>query len=149
MNNRYAELRKKQQEVLSALPINYAFGNSQFDEMMQEWGLDPDADVNKIYSIGNGGYIRKTDADLMHKTFDRLHEELQAAIAEDASGDGFIYEMFLCELADHEYGYTQDIGETLDALGYTVDDIQNNPRLKKGLQKAAKKISGSAVSWLV
>lgn len=48
MNNRYAELRQKQQEVLSALPINYAFGNSQFDEMMQEWGLDPDADVNKI-----------------------------------------------------------------------------------------------------
>lgn len=56
----------------------------------------------------------------MHKTFDRLHEELQAAIAQDTTGSGFIYEMFLCELADHEYGYTQDVGETLDALGYTL-----------------------------
>lgn len=149
MSNRYAELRQKQQEVFSSLPIGYAFGNRQFAEMMSDWGLDPDADVDKIYSIGNGGYIRKVDADLMHKTFDRLHEELQAAIAQDTTGSGFIYEMFLCELADHEYGYTQDVGETLDALGYTVDDIRSNPRLKKGLQRAAKKISGSAVSWLV
>lgn len=120
MSNRYAELRQKQQEVFSSLPIGYAFGNRQFAEMMSDWGLDPDADVDKIYSIGNGGYIRKVDADLMHKTFDRLHEELQAAIAQDTTGSCFIYEMFLCELADHEYGYTQDVGETLDALGYTL-----------------------------
>ena len=149
MSNRYAELRRRQQEVFSSLPISYAFGIGQFNEMMQEWGLDPDADVDKIYSIGNGGYIRKADADLMHQAFDLLHEELQAAIAQDTTGSGFIYEMFLCELADHEYGYTQDVGETLDALGYTLDDIRGNPRLKRGLQKAAKKISGSAVSWLV
>ena len=135
--------------MFNTLPIRYAFGIGQFNEMMQEWGLDPDADVDKIYSIGNGGYIRKADANLMHQTFDRLYEELQAAIAQDSTGDGFIYEMFLCELADHEYGYTQDVGETLDALGYTVDDIQNNTRLKSGLQKASKRICGSAVSWLV
>ena len=120
MSNRYAELRQKQQEVFSSLPIGYAFSNRQFAEMMSDWGLDPDADLDKIYSIGNGGYIRKVNADLMHKTFDRLHEELQAAIAQDTTGSGFIYEMFLCELADHEYGYTHDVGETLDALGYTL-----------------------------
>lgn len=51
MSNRYAELRQKQQEVFSSLPIGYAFGNRQFAEMMSDWGLDPDADVDKIYSI--------------------------------------------------------------------------------------------------
>lgn len=56
---------------------------------------------------------------LVCDTFCRLKEEREAAIAEDKTGDGFIYQMFLCELSNHEYNYTEDVEETLDALGYT------------------------------
>ena len=67
---------------------------------------------------------------------------MAAAIAEDQTGEGFIYEMFLCELDNHEYNYTRDTGDTLDALGYTAKEVIDNPRLKRGLEKAITKICG-------
>ena len=48
----------------------------------------------------------------------------------------FIYDMFYAELANHEYGYTGDITDTVEALGYTVDDLNADKRLLKGLKKA-------------
>lgn len=75
---------------------------------MEKWGLDArkQADLDKVYSIGYGGYIQKKDADLLHETRARHDAEMAAAIAEDTTGEGFIYEMFLYELYNHEYGYT-------------------------------------------
>lgn len=140
--NRYAELRQHQQEEFNALPLGFAFGGRQFREMMEGWGLDPEKDKDKIYSIGAGGYVQKKDAELLHQTHKRLDEEMAAAIAEDKTGDGFIYEMFLHELANHEYGYTGDVEETLDALGYTAEDIQADKRLLHGLEMACKTIIG-------
>lgn len=140
--NRYAELRHRQQEEFNALPLGFAFSNKQFDEMMRNWGLDPEKDVDKIYSIGAGGFVQKKDAELLHETHKRLDEEMAAAIAADETGEGFIYEMFLYELDNHEYGYTGELEETLDALGYTVEDINADKRLLRGLNRAAKEIMG-------
>jgi hypothetical protein len=142
MNNKYAELRQKQQEEFNALPLGFAFGNKQFDEMMKKWGLDPEKDLDKIYSIGYGGYVQKKDADLLHKTRARHDAEMQAAIAGDTTGEGFIYEMFLYELDNHEYGYTGDMEDTLDALGYTAAEVLGEPRLKRGIEKAVTEIHG-------
>ena len=50
--------------------------------------------------------------------------------------------MFLCELANHEYNYTEDVEETLDALGYTWEQIMADKRLLHGLKMAQKKITG-------
>lgn len=141
--NRYRELRSKQQETFNRLPIGWAFGQKQFDEMMQKWGLNPENDTDKIYHIGSGGYVMKKDADLLHETVDDLNAELQAAIAADETGEGFIYEMFLEELENHEYGYTRDITDTLGALGYTIDDIRADDRLIKGLAMAMALIEDS------
>ena len=141
MKNRYAELRQKQQQEVNALPIGFAFSDRQFEEMMRGWGLDPEKDLDKIYRLGRtGGYYKKTDAQLIHDTFSRHDAELQAAIAEDKTGEGFIYEMFLCELDNHEYGYTMDTEETLDTLGYTADEVLADPRLKRGIEKAVTEI---------
>lgn len=140
--NRYQELRQRQQEEFDALPLGFAFGQNQFNEMMQKWGLDPDKDVDKIYSIGAGGYVQKKDADLLHQTRDRHDAELAAAIAEDESGEGFIYEMFLYELDNHEFGYTGDTTDALCALGYTAKEVVENPRLKRGIEKAVTEIFG-------
>ena len=139
--NKYAELRQRQQQEVNALPIGFAFGNRQFEEMMRGWGLDPEKDLDKIYRLGRrGGYYKKTDAQLIHDTFSRHDAELQAGIAEDKTGEGFIYEMFLCELDNHEYGYTMDTEETLDTLGYTADEVLADPRLKRGIEKAVTEI---------
>lgn len=141
--NRYRELRSRQQAVLNDLPLGFAFGQKQFDEMMQKWGLDPDADTDKIYSIGGGGYIQKKDAGILHKTMDDLDVEMKAAINADETGKGFIYEMFLDELENHEYSYTYDISDTLDALGYTLDEVKADQRLIKGLAMAMETVEKS------
>ena len=139
--NQYRELLQKHQQAVNVLPIRYAFGEQQFREMMNAWGLDPEKDLDKIYRLGRtGGYYKKTDAQLIHDTFSRHDAELQAAIAEDKTGEGFIYEMFLCELDNHEYGYTMDTEETLDTLGYTADEVLADPRLKRGIEKAVTEI---------
>ena len=138
--NRYTHLRQRQQEEFNALPLGFAFGRKQFDRMMEDWGLDPEKDLGKICSIGAGGYVQKKDVGLLRQASERHREELAAAIAEDETGDGFIFEMFLCELDNHEYGYTQDTEDALDALGYTAEEVLGDPRLKRGIEKAAAEI---------
>lgn len=138
--NKYAELRKRQQDEFNAVPLGFAFGNKQFEEMMKKWGLDPDKDLDKIYSVGFGGYIQRKDAELLHETRKRHDAEMEAAIEEDKTGEGFIYEMFLYELDNHEFGFTGDTEDTLDALGYTAEEVIRNPLLKRGIEKAIKEI---------
>ena len=138
--NKYAQLRQRQQKEFNALPLGFAFSQKQFDEMMRGWGLDPEKDLKKIYRIPGGGYVQKKDADLLHQTTERHDKEMEAAIAEDKTGEGFIYEMFLYELDNHEYGYTRDTEDTLDALGYTAEEILGDPCLKRGIEKAVTEI---------
>ena len=134
--NRYMELKRRQQEEFNALPLGFAFSQKQFDEMMKGWGLNPDKDTDKIYHVGGGGYIQKKDAELLHRTREWHDVELEAAIAGDTTGEGFIRDMFLQELVDHEFGYTMELDSTLDALGYRADDINGDKRLLHGLEKA-------------
>lgn len=141
--NRYRELMNKQQEEVDALPLGFAFSNKQFAEMMQDWGLTIE-DTDKILRLPGGGFIQKKDSDKLHETLDRHDAELKSAIAGDADGTGFIYEMFLCELADHEFGYTGDAEDALDALGYTVEQVYADERLQRGFSKAVKRIRGTA-----
>ena len=138
--NKYAELRQRQQEEFDALPLGFAFGRKQFDEMMRGWGLDPEKDTGKIYSIGAGGYVQKKDADLLHQTRERHDKEMADAISADETGEGFIYQMFLCELDNHEYGYTGDSEDTLDALGLTAQEVAADQRLLRGFVKAKNEI---------
>lgn len=79
------------------------------------------------------------DPDSFRQTLDRHINELAEAIANDATGDGFIYQMFLYELYDHEYPYG-DLNSTLYAMGYSRSAIEADPRLKRGLDAAVTEI---------
>ena len=138
--NEYQEMRGRQQQEFNALPLGFAFSPKQFDQMMRGWGLHPDRDVKKICSIGAGGYIQKKDVDVLLQTNTRHKQELAAAISADTTGDGFIFQMFYCELKNHEYGYTWDADDTLDALDYTLEQVQSDQRLHNGFVQACKKI---------
>ena len=135
MTNQYQILKDRQQKEFNAFPMGAAFSQKQFEEMMAKWGLFP-TDTDKILHIGSGCYIRKTDREAFHELVDRLDREKQEAIAADTTGDGIIKDMFLYELANHEYCITYDQDDTLDALGLTVDEINADPRLLRGLEKA-------------
>ena len=122
----YRELRDRQQKEFNELPLGFAFSDKQFDEMMGKWGLDPEKDLDKIYRIPGGGFIQKKD----HKHF---HEA-------DEDGTGFLYQMFLYELDNHEYGYTGDLEDTLDCLGLTWEELKASPVMLKALNKASTEI---------
>lgn len=140
--NKYMELKERQQQEVNALPLGFAFSEKQFNEMMVDWGLDPEKDLDKIVSIGYGGFIQKKDRSLMHETFDRHKREMKEAIAADPTGEGFIFDMFLRELENHEYGYTGDMTDALEALGFTAQEVVDDPRLNRGISKAHQVIMG-------
>lgn len=135
---KYLELKQKHQKEVNNFPFGFAFDNKQFEEMMTNFGLKT-TDTDKIYSIGSGGYIRKTDSNKMDEMFSKHKKEMEEAINDENNGSQFAYEMFAYELANHEYGYTWDLDETLDALGYTREQIRKNKNLNKGLKKAISK----------
>ena len=71
---KYLKLKEKHQKEVNDFPFGFAFSNEQFKDMMKKFGLK-EKDTDKIYSIGAGGYIKKTDAEAMHNMFKRHREE--------------------------------------------------------------------------
>ena len=71
--NKYTELKSKHQKEVDAFPFGFAFNQKQFDEMMTKWGLAP-TDTDKIYKIGGGDYVRKSDADAMNEMIVRRNQ---------------------------------------------------------------------------
>lgn len=135
---KYLELRARQQKEVNEFPLGFAFSEKQFTEMMKQFGLKV-TDTDKIYSLGAGGYVKKSDAKAMDEMFTRHAEERQKAIDEDKTGTGYIYEMFTYELANHEYCITYDLTDTLEALDLTIEEVKKDKRLLKGLNKALRK----------
>jgi hypothetical protein len=131
-------MKNRQQKEVDAFPFFFAFNPKQFNDGMEKFGLQPD-ETDKIYKLGNtGGFYLRTDADKLNEMFLRHAEEITAAIENDATGDGFIYEMFNHELADHEYIVSGDVSAALDAVGLTFDEVNSSVKLLHGLKKAIK-----------
>ncbi len=115
MKNKYKELRERQQAEFNKFPIKYAFTDEQFKTSMKELGLK-ETDTDKVVSIGvGGGFVRKTDVDNLLKMVKRHESELNDAINQDKTGEGFIKEMFLYELGNREYCITRELDETIEA----------------------------------
>ena len=113
----------------------FAFSDKQFEEGMQKLGLTK-KDTDKVYSFGGGGFYKKTDAEALRNMFDKHEKEMQEAIDNDLTGDGFIFEMFDYELANHEYCITWDSEPTLQALGLTIEEVKASEKLLYSFNKA-------------
>lgn len=135
--NTYLELKQQHQKEVNEFPMQFAFSDEQFKEGMKKLGLES-TDTDKIYSLGMGGFYRKSDAQTLREMFNKHDKEMKEAIENDETGEGFIFDMFNYELGNHEYCYTGSVSQTLDALGFTIDEINNNPKLLHGLEKACK-----------
>ena len=139
MRNRYVEMTKRQMDEYNKFPMMFAFNDEQFSEGMAKLGLTSE-DTDKVVSFGHGGYIRKSDSEAFAEMVRRQRKEMRDNVQNDTTGEGFIYEMFYYELANHEYAYTRDAESTLEALGLTYEDIHENENLKHGLKLAIDKI---------
>lgn len=137
--NKYEEIKNKHQKRVNDFPLVFAFSNEQFKNMMEKWGLTEN-DTDKIVSIDGGGFLRKTDIEEYNKMWAEIRKEHKDLIGEDKTGEGYIKDMFVSELENHEYGYTYELDDTLDALELTREQIANSPSLSHGLELARKEV---------
>lgn len=145
--NKYKQMKERHRKEIEAFPMFFAFSDQQFAEGMKSLGLEP-TDTKAIYRLGGtGGFYRKSDAGELKSMFLRHDLEFDEAIAEDTTGEGFIYDMFLYELANHEYCITYDYEDTFAAVGLTSEEIYGNTALVAGLQKATKKYLEGCEDW--
>ena len=132
--NKYLALRERQSNEIHMFPMFFSFSEKQFKDGLEHLGVKT---VDEVTSIGiGGGFVRKSDVKLYESMLERHYNELMTAIEQDKTGDGFIYDMFDMELANHEYGYTMDFTDAIYAVGLSITDIENSPALQHGLAKA-------------
>lgn len=128
---KYLEMKNKHQDRIDALPIQFAFNKQQFEEGMRNLGLSPD-ETDKVCSIPAGGFILKTDRELVLTAFKETNEEMSDALAND---DDFCIEALVYEMGNHEYGYTMDPDDTLASLGLSLEDERTNRLFKIAQQQ--------------
>ena len=129
--NLYQTMKDQHQEEINNFLMFFAFSNAQFEEGIQKLGLNP-SETDKLYKTGSGGYYRKTDAKELHSMFNRHQKEMKQAMKDDQ----FLYDAFDYELGNHEYCITWDVEPTLEALGMTEEEIENDARMSAIFRKA-------------
>ena len=129
--NLYKTMKDQHQQEVNNFPIFFAFSNAQFEEGMNKLGLNS-SDTDKIISLGGGSYLLKTDKPTFKAMFDRHQKEMKEAMKDDQ----FLYDMFDYELGNHEYCITWDVEPTLDALGLTEEEVENDARMAAIFRKA-------------
>lgn len=136
-NFNYKTWKENSQKDFSKLPIYWAFGEQQFKELLQKLNLkDTKEDLQKLVNIGYGGLMLKSDLHLLENhnaTFSK--EKLLFWLTHNFK---FAYSALRYEMNNHEYYYTCDISDTLEALRINIEDIQNNAYLRLAYLRAKK-----------
>ena len=132
--NIYLEFKEEQQNKINKLPIYWAFGQEQLNELMEKLNIKNDDELKeKCFGIF-GGLALKEDKQLIINTFKQNNEELK----ERLKNDDFLRDALEYELANHEYIITFDITDALDVLGITHKEYQTNKRINKIVKEAIK-----------
>lgn len=143
MSNLYKELIDKQMAEINVFPVKTATNNEQFKKIVNEWNLSFNENSDNFYGkqlvpVSLGMFIRKKDVKAFNDMLNRHRKEHQKAIKEDTTGEGYIYDMFVYELQNYEYGYTGCVDDTLEALGISRETLQQNAAMSQALAKARK-----------
>jgi hypothetical protein len=115
-----AEIKKLKEDKVSALIAEclmfFAFSNEQFAE-----NKTPLQDGEKYVSIGAGAYIPKGKLQPYIDGIEAINKWYKDEVKENKQRAANI----LYELNNHEAFYTNDIEDTLEALGsdYTADEV--------------------------
>lgn len=139
----YQEMSKRHQSEVNALPLAFAFSDRQYKEQLAAWDMtEEEAKAGAIIAIGAGGFIRSTDRDQVFSTFDRIHSEQRAAIEADTTATGYIFQGLKYELINHEYAYTGDTTEAIEAVGLTEEDLKRE-EVQAAIKRAAREVMGA------
>ena len=135
--NQYEELIKNKEQEQNKYPFIF----SDLAEMENELAK---RNINKedieYYFSENHFYIIQTHVDKFNEIAERYEKEIERRIEQDLTGEGFIKDMFKTQLKNYEYGYTLEADDAIERLGYTLEEIDTNTRLKNGLDLAKREI---------
>ena len=133
----YKNWRENCQNDFNKLPIYWAFGEKQFQELLKKLNLnDTKEDLKKLVNVGYGGIMRKCDTYLLDAHNHTFSNEILLFWMKN--NFQFAYSAFRYEMNNHEYYITYDITETLGALGLTFEEVQKNGLLKLAFLRAKK-----------
>jgi len=94
-----------------------------------------------LQDVGSGMYVRRADMPLWIELESRHREELFNALGDEE----FAIQALVYELENHEYGVTDDVTDTLDALAISQSDLDNIPGLSECLEKAIKIVKKNVI----
>ena len=124
----YTEQKKRHSDEFGAFTgIFFAFNNEQFKEGLVKV---ENKEGEKVVSIGSGGYIRKDRVDDYIALCERHKNERQELKKDEKK----LVEALVYELGNHEFCYTGDPLDAVEALGFTMETVP-----KKALDKAIKR----------
>ena len=129
----YNQMKSRHQKSVDNLPMYFAFGDRQFNELREKLGFETEEEMLKnVFTLGAGSIILKKDKELVMNTFEQNSKEMEKAMKDD----DFLLSAFEYELGNHEYRITYEIDETLDARGITPEEYSNSDRMKRIMKQA-------------
>ena len=129
---KYEEYLKRRNEKFNKLPMRFAFNKEQLEEVKKELNASLE---NKLTYLGSGTFILSKDVHLLEECEESVEKEFK----EEMKNYDFVLEAFNYELANHEFGVTYDINESLESLGLTLEEVNKNETYKKALRTALEK----------
>lgn len=136
--NQYKEMLSRHYAEFRKIPTVFAFTEEGAERKLKEIGL---SSMDELAHLGGGIFIRTTDVPRLKEMSTRFRREQQEAIDADKSGDGFVYQMFYTMLEGHDFCFTLDAEDALEALDMTMEDIESNPKLKRAFERAKRKLA--------
>lgn len=129
----YGQMKARHQKAVDNLPMYFAFGDKQFNELREKLGFETEEEMLKdVFTLGAGSIILKKDKELVMSTFEQNSKEMDEAMKDD----DFLLSAFEYELGNHEYVITYEIDETLGALGIDPEEYLNSERMKRIMKQA-------------
>jgi hypothetical protein len=109
------EKQRKYDQLLTDCKVFFAFSDEQFHK-----NKTPLAEGDKYVAIGAGGYMPKSMRQALTDGMKAIEKEYKAVIKGNKRKENILY-----ELRNHEAFYTNDIEDTLEALGsdYSHDEV--------------------------
>lgn len=134
----YSEMKERFDKEINDLPIYYAFGQEQMNQLISKLGFNSEEELfkNAIY-INGGGVVLNENIGEVLKTFENHRKELKHSL----SNDDFFVDAIKTEMINHEYSYTGELEDTLLSVGLTMDDYLNDNRINKLVTQAKKELS--------
>ena len=136
--NLYEIQKEAQQARYSEFLRNYAFfafNEEQLKAGLRKFNIQP-GQKGVLTVLPGGGYVLSEHFEEFMDMIHTAQAERDAALADPENGTKFALDMFVYELSAHEFTYTGDESEALEALNITPEDLSKNEMLRAALEAA-------------